>query len=58
MSFFQLAPKFPESPRVSNDKSQTKEIDSGGSQEVKDIIISIGTKNSEKSASAQELVAD
>jgi hypothetical protein len=47
MSLSAYAPKIPESLQVPNNQSQTNEIDSGWSKDVKNVIISIGTKNSE-----------
>jgi hypothetical protein len=57
MSFTPLAPLIPESLRVSQNQSQTRQMDSGGSHEVKFAILSIGTELSWKSASVQQYAA-
>jgi hypothetical protein len=50
--------KKPESLKVSQNQSQTSEMNSGGSLEVKkNVTISIGTTDSRKSASVHEKVA-
>jgi hypothetical protein len=50
--------KNPESLQFLKNKSQTKEMYSGGSVEVRNAIISICIKNSWKSADVPESVAD
>jgi hypothetical protein len=54
MSLSALAPKISESLQVPNKQSLTNEMDSGRSNDVKNVITFIGTKNSFKSASDQE----